>query len=175
MQPAQEKVSCPHCSSSLPGASRTPCCPQHPGQRLQSAQSPPSRREPAQLWASPAQTAHPAPARSWGISPPRVRGSAGSLELTQHRIRNWHFWMRTRWASWNGRVFYSLPKGCSQGWGSWTDTSWGCVLRSTAQTQPRAAMEQAQPQALCHASSSSWSITTAHLPRMGGFTHTGVW
>lgn len=36
----------------------------------------------------------------------------------------------------------------------------------------QAAMEQAQAQALSRASSSS--ITTAHVPKMGSFTHTGV-
>lgn len=41
---------------------------------------------------------------------PHVRDSAGSLELTQHRIRNRHFLMRSMWVSWNHQVLYSLPK-----------------------------------------------------------------
>lgn len=80
LQPAQEKFSCPHCSSPLVVPTAHLAALSTLGRGC-SAQSPPSRWEPA---------LHTVPTllqELWHLTP-RVRGSAGSPELTQLRIRD---------------------------------------------------------------------------------------
>lgn len=96
---------------------------------------PSEQMEPAQLWAS----LHKLPtllhftcSREGLCRKPRA-----------HRIRNWHFLMRTMWVSWSHHVFYSPPKAWLPGLRNLPGLTelkqagahWGCFLRT--QTQPR--------------------------------------
>lgn len=190
MQPAQEKVSCPQIStvplpSLVPTGHSSPAL-STPGRGAPSLPSVPAPSqqmwEPARLWASPgAQAAQPCSRCSWPVAfyLLSVRGSAGSLELIQHRIRNWHFLMRTTWTSGNCHVFYSLHKAWPTGLRSLpglthAGAGWGragLFPKEHCTNTARAATDQAQPQHLSRPSSSSWSITTAQVPKMGVFTH----
>lgn len=150
MQPAQEKVSCPQIST-VPLPSLVPTGHSSPALSTPGRGAPslprvpaPSQQmwEPARLWASPgAQAAQPCCRCSWPMAfyLLSVRGSAGSLKLIQHRIRNWHFLMRTTWTSGNCHVFYSLHKAWPTGLRSLpglthAGAEQGYFLRSTAQT-----------------------------------------
>lgn len=130
MQPAQEKAPCPHSCSPLCGAHRTPCLPSAPWAGAPACPESSLEKEPAQPWASPAQTA-PACCR---CSCPEgfhflTGGSAGSLELTQYGIRNWHFLLGTMGVSWNCLLQPSQSLAARAEEPAETDTSWSRTLR----------------------------------------------